>query len=349
MEEGVDYFYQGALADQIVEAVNKSHGILEKDDLVNYKVRWAEPVKRKFKDGRTMYSVRPPASGPVLAYILGIVDDIRKTADDTLDDDSLNYHRFVEALKFAYAKRALLGDEKMEPSVAKVTEDLLSEEAAKTSKAKIDDSKTHDDLSFYGMTNEAQQDSGTSHSCYWDKDNNVVAITSSVNYYFGSHVMPSGSGFVLNDQMDDFSTPGLINTYGIHPSRVNLIAPQKIPQSSMVPTIILDKNGDPEMCIGGSGGSRITSGVGLVTMRTLWQGKNIKEAIDEPRVHHQLLPTDLEVEEHFPKVYVSQLKEKGHKIKVRDIMPNVMTGIHRRDGRLYANTDFRKDSTVDGD
>ncbi|KAH7964666.1 hypothetical protein HPB49_000109 [Dermacentor silvarum] len=95
MEEGVDYFYKGALAEKIVEAVNKSHGILEKDDLANYKVRWVEPVKRKFKDGRTMYSVRPPASGPVLAYILGIVDEIRKAADDTINDDSLNYHRLL--------------------------------------------------------------------------------------------------------------------------------------------------------------------------------------------------------------------------------------------------------------
>ncbi|XP_037508713.1 scoloptoxin SSD20-like [Rhipicephalus sanguineus] len=99
--------------------------------------------------------------------------------------------------------------------------------------------------------------------------------------------------------MDDFSTPHLINAFGIRPSPVNFIKPGKIPQSSMVPTVILDKDGNPEMCIGGSGGSRITSGVGLVAMRTLWQGKTIKQAIDEPRVHHQLQPTFLEVEEFF--------------------------------------------------
>ncbi|XP_049517479.1 scoloptoxin SSD20-like [Dermacentor silvarum] len=199
------------------------------------------------------------------------------------------------------------------------------------------------------MVNADQKDSGTSHSCYWDKDNNVVAITSTVNYFFGSQVVPDSTGFVLNDQMDDFSTPGLTNAYGIRPSPVNFIAPHKMPQSSMVPTIILDKNGEPEMCIGGSGGPRIASGVGLVAMRTLWQGKTIKQAIDQPRVHHQLLPTDLEVEELFPEVYANQLQKKGHKIKVKKIMHNVVNGIHRRDGRLYANTDYRKDSTVDGD
>ncbi|XP_054932461.1 scoloptoxin SSD14-like [Dermacentor andersoni] len=349
MDKGVDYFYKGALADKIVDAVRKSHGVLTKQDLADYKVRWEKPVERKFRDGRTMYSVRPPASGPVLAYILGIVDEIREGPDDALNDDSLNYHRFIEALKFAYAKRALLGDETKEPSVAAVTEELLSKEAAENSKAKINDSKTHDDVSFYGMANANRRDSGTSHSCYWDKDNNVVAISSTVNYLFGSQVVPAGAGFVLNDQMDDFSTPGLINAYGISPSRVNFIAPKKIPQSSMVPTIILDKDRNPEMCVGGSGGSRITSGVGLVAMRTLWQGKNIKQAIDEPRVHHQLLPADLEVEEAFPQRYVSDLKKKGHKIKFKKTMLNVFSGIHKRDGRLYANTDFRKGSTVDGD
>ncbi|XP_065292657.1 glutathione hydrolase 1 proenzyme-like isoform X2 [Dermacentor albipictus] len=310
MDKGVDYFYKGALAEKIVQAVSNSNGILTKQDLREYKVRWAKPIERKFRDGRTMYSVRPPASGPVLAYMLGIVDELREGPDDALNDDSLNYHRFIEALKFAYAKRALLGDETKEPSVRKVIEELLSKEAAEMSRAKINDSKTHDDVRFYGMTNANRWDSGTSHSCYWDKDDNVVAITSTVNYHFGSQVVPTGTGFILNDQMYDFSTPGLINDYGVDPSPVNFIAPKKSPQSSMVPTIILDKDGKPEMCVGGSGGSRITSGVALR--------------------------------------YVSDLKKKGHK-KSKQSMQTVISGIHKRDGRLYANTDFRKGSTVDGE
>ncbi|KAL1418277.1 hypothetical protein MTO96_026055 [Rhipicephalus appendiculatus] len=348
-KNGADYFYKGDLADKIEKEVNKTGGILTKKDLENYKVRWSSPVTREFKDGRKMFSLRPPASGPVLAYILGIVDEINRNSDGALDEDALNYHRFVEALKFAYAKRALLGDEQFEDSVKRVRDELLSKEAAKKARDKIDDSKTHADLSFYGFENANQKESGTSHSCYWDKDNNVVALTSTVNYYFGSQVIPEGSGFVLNDQMDDFSTPNLTNAYGIRPSPVNFIKPGKIPQSSMVPTIIVDRDGNPEMCVGGSGGSRITTGVGLVAMRTLWQGKTIKEAIDMPRVHHQLQPTYLEVEEFFPEEYVSQLKKKGHTIKIQKIMPNVITGIVKQGGRLYANTDTRKGSTVDGE
>ncbi|XP_054932170.1 scoloptoxin SSD14-like [Dermacentor andersoni] len=349
MEKRVNYFYEGALADKIVQAVRNSHGILTKQDLAEYNVRWAKPIERKFRDGRTMYSVRPPASGPVLAYMLGIVDEIRDGPDDALSDDSLTYHRFIEALKFAYAKRALLGDETMEPSVAEVIEELLSKEAAEMSRAKINDSRTHDDVRFYGMTNANRRDSGTSHSCYWDKDDNVVAITSTVNYLFGSQVVPTGTGFILNDEMDDFSTPGQINAYGVGPSTVNFIAPKKSPQSSMVPTIILDKDGKPEMCIGGSGGSLITSGVGMVAMRALWQGKNIKKAIDEPRFHHQLLPAELEVERSFHQVFVNYFKKKGHKIKLKKMLINSISGIHKRDGRLYANTDFRKGGAVDGE
>lgn len=296
-----------------------------------------------------MYSVRAPASGPVLAHILGIMDEVKAKPDDSLSEDPLNYHRFVEALKFAYAKRAQLGDEKFEESVSKVVEELLSDDAARNARNKIDDSKTRDDPSFYGLVNTEPKDGGTSHSCYWDKDNNVVAITSTVNYDFGSLVMPEGTGFVLNDEMDDFSSPHLVNVYGISPSPVNFIKPGKIPQSSMVPTIILDKDGNPEMCIGGSGGSRITTGVGLVAMRTLWQGKTIKEAIDHPRVHHQLQPHFLEVEKFFPEEYVQQLKKKGHAIEVKKIMPNIISGIMKHKGRLYANTDFRRGSTVDGE
>ncbi|XP_065292661.2 scoloptoxin SSD14-like isoform X2 [Dermacentor albipictus] len=349
MNKSVDYFYEGALAEKIVQAVRNSHGILTKQDLREYKVRWVKPIERKFRDGRTMYSVRPPASGPVLAYMLGIVDELREGPDDALNDDSLNYHRFIEALKFAYAKRALLGDERMEPGVLEVIEELLSKEAAEMSRAKINDSKTNDDVRFYGMTNANRRDSGTSHSCYWDKDDNVVAITSTVNYLFGSQVVPDGTGFILNDEMDDFSTPGQINAYGVGPSTVNFIKPTKTPQSSMVPTRILDKDGKPEMCIGGSGGSLITSGVGMVAMRALWQGKTIKQAIDEPRFHHQLLPAELQVERSFSRKYVRDLKAKGHKIKFKDMLINSISGIHKRNGRLYANTDFRKGSTVDGE
>ncbi|XP_077507880.1 scoloptoxin SSD14-like [Amblyomma americanum] len=345
---GVGQFYIGDIAEKIVDAVNKSRGIITKEDLQKYKVRWADPVVRKFRDGRTMYSVPPPASGAVLAYILGIVDLLREGARDQLEDSPLTYHRFVEALKFAYAKRALLGDQQLEGSVAKVARELVSEEAAKTAGSKITDSQTHDDLSYYGFVDTKKAQGGTSHSCYWDAEGNVVAITSTINYHFGSHVIPEGTGFPLNDEMDDFSTPGRVNVYGFSPSPVNFIKPNKIPQSSMAPTIVLDKDGNPEMCVGGSGGSHITTGVGLVTMRTLWQGKTIKEAIDQARMHHQLMPTELEVETSFPKEYRSMLEKKGHKIKVQEVMPSGVSGIYKRDGVLYANSDFRRGGSVDG-
>ncbi|KAH9376230.1 hypothetical protein HPB48_016832 [Haemaphysalis longicornis] len=173
--------------------------------------------------------------------------------------------------------------------------------------------------------------------------------TFSIAHSFGSMVVPENSGFLLNNQMDDFSTPGMLNIYNISPSEANYIVPGKRPQSSTAPTIIMDKDGRPQMCFGGSGGSRITSGLGQVAMRALWQGATIKEAIDAPRLHHQLLPARLEMEAGFPDKYQKELQEKGHAIEVVPIMENQFTGIFKLNGRLYANADFRKAGEVDGE
>ncbi|KAH9377361.1 hypothetical protein HPB48_022841 [Haemaphysalis longicornis] len=102
--------------------------------------------------------------------------------------------------------------------------------------------------------------------------------------------------------MDDFSTPGSANVYGVAPSKANFIAPRKRPMSSMAPVVVLDRNGNCVLALGGSGGSKITSGVALVAMRVLWMGNNIKQAIDFPRIHHQLIPNKLMAESFFPKV-----------------------------------------------
>ncbi|XP_077508041.1 scoloptoxin SSD14-like [Amblyomma americanum] len=344
-----DDFYDGDIAQKIVKAVGNKSGSLTIDDLSNYTVRWADPVVRKFRDGRTMYSVPPPANGALLAYILGIMDFLREKASDQLDDSLLTYHRFVEALKFAYGKQALLGDQKFEDSVAQVVQELISEEAAETARSKINDSQTHDDLSYYGFVDTKKPQGGTSHSCFWDAKGNIVAISSTINHRFGSLLIPERAGFPLNNAMVDFATPWKANVSGFRSSSANFIKPNKIPQSSMAPTIVLDKDGNPEMCVGGSGGSRIAAGVGLVAMRALWQGKSIKEAIDQARLHHELMPTELEVEASFPKEYISMLKKKGHKIKVQEVMPNAVSAIFMRDGRLYANSDFRRGGSVDGE
>uniref|UniRef100_G3MPR7 Gamma-glutamyltransferase n=1 Tax=Amblyomma maculatum TaxID=34609 RepID=G3MPR7_AMBMU len=344
---GVEHFYNSTLTQEIVNTINNSSGVMSVEDFANYTVEWVDPVNASFRDGHTLFSVPPPGSGPVLTYILGIMDQFREYEGARLKDDALTLHRFTEACKFAYAKRASLGD----PSFVNCTElarSMTSTNFAKRAKAKINDSCTFADPGYYGFVNEYQKlDNGTAHATFWGPDGYVIAISSSINYYFGS-LLRTNSGVLLNNQMDDFSTPGQRNIYKVPPSPSNFIKSGKRPMSSMAPAIVVDKCGDVKLAIGGTGGSRITSGVALATMRTLWQGNTIKEAIDFPRLHHQLFPNQLDVEPFFPRTYVKELERRGHKVNYHHGRFSVIMGVRESGGRLYANADFRKGGSVDG-
>nr|XP_050031589.1 scoloptoxin SSD20-like [Dermacentor andersoni] len=148
--------------------------------------------------------------------------------------------------------------------------------------------------------------------------------------------------------MDDFSTPGRLNIYKVAPSSANFIKPGKRPMSSMAPIVVVDHDGDVRLALGGTGGSKITSGIGLVGMRTLWQNKTIKNAIDCPRIHHQLIPDVLMAETNFSKICESKLRNFGHNVTRPKGRFNVIMGVNKKEGRLYANADYRKGGDVDG-
>ncbi|XP_077508976.1 scoloptoxin SSD14-like isoform X3 [Amblyomma americanum] len=346
-ENGPDYFYNGEFAEKLVQQVQDNGGALTLQDLSDYAVRWEEPVKAHFQGGLTMFSAPPPGSGAVLAYILGIMDAFRPSDGSRLKDDVVTLHRFAEACKFAYARRALLGDPNF-VDCRQLIRNMTSQEFAADARFKIDDTRTFSEFQRYGFVNETQPpDTGTAHATFWGEDGDVIAVSSTVNYYFGS-MLRTSEGVVLNNQMDDFSTPGTRNFYGVAPSRANFIEAGKRPMSSMAPVVIVDDRGDVQLALGGTGGAKITSGIALVIMRTLWQNNSIKQAIDFPRLHHQLIPNQLMVESYFPKAYVAELEKLGHKVTYPKGRFSIMMGIHRRGGRLYANSDFRKGGTVDG-
>lgn len=346
-EYGPDYFYEGEFAEKLVSEVQNNGGMLTMEDLRNYQVKWEKPVTARFKGGMTMYSAPPPASGAVLAYILGIMDAFRPSPGSFLDDTVTTLHRFAEACKFAYAKRALLGDPSFvhcEPLVR----NMSSREYAANARYKISDEQTFSDPHYYGFVDEVSKpDKGTAHATFWGADGDVIVASSTVNYYFGS-MLRTSTGVVMNNQMDDFSTPGMRNFYGVAPSEANFIVPGKRPMSSMAPVVVVDENGDVQLALGGTGGAKITSGVALVVMRTLWQRNSIKAAIDYPRLHHQLIPNHLMVESFFPKAYVEELRKLGHKVTYPKGRFSIMMGVSKHSGRLYANSDFRKGGTVDG-
>ncbi|XP_075744456.1 scoloptoxin SSD14-like isoform X2 [Rhipicephalus microplus] len=346
--QGVNYFYEGDIAKELVDKVNEWGGVMTTDDLKNYTVRWEKPVNTTFQGNYTLFSVPPPGSGPVLAYILGIMDKFRSENESCLPDNITTLHRIIESFKFGYAKRAELGDMAY-VNCSELVTNMTSSSFAEAAKTKINDSCTYNDPEYYGFVNEsAPKDSGTAHITFYGKDGITISVSSSINYYFGSLVRTK-SGILLNNQMDDFSRPGKPNIYGLAPSSANFIVPGKRPMSSMAPMVIVDAEGKVQLAMGGTGGSLITSGIALVTVRAMWQGYNIKQAIDERRLHHQLIPNVLEVEPGFPEDYIEELRKLGHVVKNRTGRFNVILGIQKNGERILANSDYRKGGAVDGE
>ncbi|KAI1697757.1 gamma-glutamyltranspeptidase domain-containing protein [Ditylenchus destructor] len=158
--------------------------------------------------------------------------------------------------------------------------------------------------------------------------------------------MSETTGILWNDQMDDFSTPGVNNYFGYPPSPANYIRPGKRPMSSMSPLVIFNaKNNKEVLAIGAAGGSQIISAVAGAAFQTLWLNRDVKQAIDLPRLHNQLKPNKVQLYEHnWPKEYIKALLERGHEL----IVPNstaVVTAVHRvLNGTIFANSDYRKGS-----
>lgn len=173
-------------------------------------------------------------------------------------------------------------------------------------------------------------------------------LISGFSYSFGSKVMSKRTGIILNDIMDDFSS-NFTNSFGVPSSKLNLISPGKRPLSSMVPSVFTDSEGKVRLVIGGNGGTKITTSVAFVSIRHLWLGDTIKQAIDAPRLHHQLFPNEINYELKFPKDILQGLHDLGHKIKdLGEEMGSVVGGISQNDGHLFANADYRKGGEVDG-
>jgi len=261
----------------------------------------------------------------------------------------LFYHRFLEASKFAFSKRSLLADEEF-TNFDHLISELKNEFLINRTLAKINDEKTFN-ISYYEPIFEGVNDNGTSHLSIVDSYGNAVALTSSVNLPFGSLIMGPTTGIIYNSQMDDFSTPNAMTHFGLPPAKVNFIQPKKRPLSSMTPLLVFDKNDKLKLILGSSGGSKIPTTVALIAIRAIWQNKDIKQAIDEFRFHHQLTPNLVQVESFraLPSGLQYFLESKGHSLVCSAIALTAAQGIQiRDDGEILAYSDFRKNSAADG-
>ncbi len=290
-DEGRSGFYQGEVAQKLVEGVQLNGGLWSREDLENYEVIEREPVTGTFRDARIISAAPPSSGGIVLLEMLHILE----TFNDGDIDASLFPHLAVEAMRRAYRDRAeYLGD----PDFVDMPVDkLLSREYAEKLASSIDADQATPSEELDSAVGQTSGGKDTSHLSVLDSEGNRVSATLSINLPFGSGFVPGDTGVVLNNEMDDFSAkPGEPNAYGLIGSQANSIAPGKRPLSSMTPTFVEFDN--KVALLGTPGGSRIITMVMLGVLEAL-EGKPPKEWVARTRFHHQYLPDKVEAEPSF--------------------------------------------------
>ena len=337
-KEGAKDFYEGSIAKAIVKTAQRG-GVLNHLDLKNYKVKEHKAIYGSYK-GYKIASMPPPSSGGIhIAQMLNIL------SDDYLYSYGYNtpkgVHLVAEAMRRAYRDRAsFLGD----PAFFKVPQkEILRKSYAKKLRKSIDLEKAfhipaHKNSTFY------PESDSTTHISIVDSEGAAVSSTQTINYSFGSCVVAEGTGIILNNEMDDFSSaPGLPNAYGLVGSDANKIEPYKTMLSSMSPSLVFSKDGNLLLVVGSPGGSRIINTNLQVILNVLEHKMPLQKAVDAPRFHHQWLPKVLFVEKNgFSKETLQSLEKKGHQIKkYKGTMGNVQAILRNQDGSLEGAADVR--------
>ncbi|XP_015838324.1 scoloptoxin SSD14 isoform X2 [Tribolium castaneum] len=341
--------YNGTLSKMLVEDLEEIGSIITKEDLESYQAEWMDPIEVELRHHEKLYSVPPPGSGALLAFILSILDGFKFKPHDLegVQNTVQTYHKIIEAFKYAYAKRTELGDTNF-VHISDLLRNLTSHEYAESIRKEIQENSTSNDPKDYGAVFYSKEDHGTAHISVLAENGDAVSVTSSVNLYFGAGLTSRQTGIILNSVMDDFSFPNFQNYFNLPGSPNNELRPGKRPLSSMSPTILVDEHGDVKLVLGASGGTKITTSVALVIMRTLWFGQNIKEAIDAPRIHHQLYPMQVQYEYGTLQQVVTGLEALGHKTSRYTDAGSIICALYNTSGLIQANADHRKGGDVYG-
>ncbi|OUW80347.1 MAG: gamma-glutamyltransferase [bacterium TMED217] len=344
---GLDGFYKGVTAELIIKEMNKSNGLISKYDLEQYRSVYREPVIGSFRDIEII-SMGPPSSGGLL--LIHMLNALENFNIDTLGWNSTDYvHLLTEIAKRAYADRAQhLGDPDYWDNPRNM---FLSKDYAKKRISNISmDSYTPSKEVYSGIYND-NEGTETTHYSVVDKQGNAVAITTTLNTNFGNKHVVEGAGFLLNNEMDDFSSkPGTANAWGLIGGKANAIEPNKRPLSSMTPTILM-YNGQPIMTIGSPGGSKIITTVLQSILNVLVHDMDIKEAVCAPRFHHQWIPDNtIYIESNgLSKDIITNLESRGHIIKTYGGgYMGVANGIIISDDGLYGGGDCRNETSAIG-
>nr|XP_029712294.1 glutathione hydrolase 1 proenzyme-like [Aedes albopictus] len=263
-ENGGDALYNGELLDQFAEDLKDMGSIITKNDLEKYEVRWNYSIPVDI-NGDIMYVVPPPASGILLSFIINILKNYNFKPEDlsSVNSTILTYHRIVEAFKHAYGRRTQIGDPKF-VNIENLVEQMTSPNYGKEIRESIDDYNTKHNPHDYGGHFFIKDSHGTAHISLIGPNGDAVSVTSSINFYFGAALSGKRTGIIVNSGMDDFSSPGLQNYFGLPGSKRNYIQPQKRALSSMSPTIVVGSDGNVKLIVGAAGGTKITTAVAMV-------------------------------------------------------------------------------------
>jgi gamma-glutamyltranspeptidase/glutathione hydrolase len=298
-QHGKAGFYKGKVAELLVEQVTSMGGYITLEDLETYQPIEREPIVGTYR-GFEIVSMPPPSSGGIaLVELLNILENYPAIGGASDGWGSAIYiHHLVEAMKYVYADRTHhLGDADFYPVPIK---NLISKDYAKTIFNKIEDAKNKavPSAEIKGLDVSSHHESiETTHYSVYDSFGNAVSTTTTINSAFGSGIVVEGAGFLLNNEMDDFSgKPGKPNQFGLLGTEANSIQPGKRMLSSMTPAIIL-KNRDPYIIVGSPGGSTIITVVLQVILNCIDFDMNIREAIEKPRIHHQWFPDSIYYEQ----------------------------------------------------
>ena len=344
-DNGRDGFYKGETAKLIVAEMERGKGLITLEDLEQYEAVWRTPVTGDYR-GYEFISMPPPSSGGIaLAQLFNAIEPFDLGEMGFLSTDAV--HLMTEAERRAYADRAAhLGD----PDFYDVPRNgLTNRNYTQTRMASFSPDRATPSTEIDAGAPAPKESEETTHLSVIDPWGNAVSVTTTLNGGMGSKVFVGGAGFLLNNEMDDFSVkPGIPNMYGLVGGEANAIAPGKRMLSSMTPSIVA-KDGKLFMVVGTPGESTIITSVFQTIVNVIDFDMTMQQAVSAPRFHHQWLPDVLQTEANaLDSMVIVNLEAKGHKLRARGTIGRVDAILVLSNGKLEAGADPRGDDTAEG-
>lgn len=335
---GESGFYEGTIANQIVTLMKARGGLINHRDLKDYTAVWADPVKGTFR-GYTVLSMPPPSSGGItLLQILKLIEPF--DLEGLGLNSAASLHLLTESMNLAYRDRnQFLGDpDQIDIPVRR----LLSSAHLDRLRDELD-LGAHTSASVLGGQAPLSSGVNTTHLSVADRDGSMVSLTTTLNFAYGNSIAVPGAGFLLNNELADFTAkPGVPNAYGLVQGEQNAVAPGRRPLSSMTPTVVLNQKGESWLATGSPGGSRIITTVLQVLLNRIVHGLNLATSVFSPRIHSQLWPDSLQLEQGFSPDTIERLRQQGHTLQFTRSMGSANSVERRPNGGSLGVSDLRR-------